>query len=108
MKCKLAKSFKLFDFQDFDISNNHISQKMNWYLACIVLKISWRLKNQEQLVWGVMLTSARSENNENDWFSSFPKMNPKSYKTRMKQNHFTELLGHFLLKCKAEMTSQTP
>ena len=31
------------------------------------------------IVFGVMVTSARSENHENDGFSAFPKMNPNSY-----------------------------
>ena len=33
----------------------------------------------------------KSENPEHDGFSVFPNMNPKSYKSRMKQNNSTEL-----------------
>ena len=45
-----------------------------------------------------MVTSARSENYENDSVSGFPEINPKSYK--MKQNNSTKLLG--------PQTPQTP
>ena len=40
--------------------------------------VSWCLHNQEYLVFGVMVTSARSRNHENDGFSGSSKMNPKS------------------------------
>ena len=44
-----------------------------------ILKVSWCLQNREELVLGDMVTSARSRNHENDEFSGFPIMNPKSY-----------------------------
>ena len=45
------------------------------------------------LVLGVMLTSATSENHENERFSGFPKMNLKIY-SKTKQNNSTEFLGY--------------
>ena len=43
------------------------------------VKISWCLQRYIILVLGVMVTSARSENLQNEVFSSFPKTKPKSY-----------------------------
>ena len=41
-----------------------------------------------------MVTCARSENLKNEKCLLFPKMKPKSYWSKMKQNNSTELLGH--------------
>ena len=52
-----------------------------------------RLQILKYLVSGVMVTSARSENHENEWFSAFPEMHPKKYESQLKQDNSTELLG---------------
>ena len=41
-----------------------------------------------------MVTTARSENQEIVGLSSFPKMKPTSYYSKMKQNNSMELLGY--------------
>ena len=38
--------------------------------------------------------STKSEHHENEGFSSFPKMNPKSYYVFQKEDYSTELLGY--------------
>ena len=38
------------------------------------------------ICFGAMVTSARSENHENDWPSGFPKVKSKSEQSKMKQN----------------------
>ena len=41
-----------------------------------------------------MVTSAKSEKHKNDDFLGFPKMNFKSYSSKMEQNTSTKLLGY--------------
>ena len=50
--------------------------------------------------------STRFENHENDGFPGFPKMNPRSYWSKMKQNNSTELSGHSFLKTYNENAPQ--
>ena len=40
----------------------------------------------------------KSENHGNDGFEGFPKVKPKSYESKMKQNNPMELSGHSFLK----------
>ena len=50
----------------------------------------------------------KSENHETDGFSGFPKMNPKSDQSKMKQNNSTELLGLFFKKVHNKNVPKTP
>ena len=54
-----------------------------------------------------MITSARSENHENDKIG-FEKVRIKSCSSKMKQNNSTELLGYSNLVSWVRTTSQTP
>ena len=47
------------------------------------------------LVLGATVTSGRSENHENEEISDLPKMNFKSYQSKIKHNNSTELLGYY-------------
>ena len=55
-----------------------------------------------------MVTSARSKNHENEGFSGFPKMNLKSYQSKMKQNFLRSFSAILLIIYKVKMASQTP
>ena len=48
----------------------------DWFYLGI-FEVSWCLRNQEELVWGIMVTSAGRENHEDNGFSGLKK-NPKS------------------------------
>ena len=65
---------------------------MTWYFL-VSFEISWCPPKQIQLFVGVMVTSARSENHENERLSGLPKMKTKSYQSKTEQNRSTELLG---------------
>ena len=41
-----------------------------------------------------MVTSAKSENHGNEGFSKLPRINPKSYYSKMSQNNYTKFLGY--------------
>ena len=54
-----------------------------------------------------MVMSTKSEKHNNDDFSGLPKMNPKSYQSKMKQNNSTELLGYSFNNIYSKDDSQT-
>ena len=50
----------------------------------------------------------KSENHENERFSGCPKVKSNIYKSEMKQNNYTELLGHSFLTIYNANGPQTP
>ena len=74
----------------------------------VFVEVSGCPQNKIELVWGVMVTPARSENFKDEDCSSFSNINPKSYSCKMKQNNSTELLGQSFNNIYSEMTPPRP
>ena len=75
-------------------------------------KVSWCLRNEEQLALGAMVMSTTSRDHINDNLWGFPIINLKSYRSKMKQNHYMELSGYFskifTMKMSPPPSLQTP
>ena len=66
------------------------------------------IRKYKCLVSEAMVTSTWSENHENYGFSGLPKVESKSYYSKMKQNNSTQLLGHSFFEICSKNGPQAP
>ena len=75
------------------ISPNILFPEMVWHFSGIILSVLVSPK-LEIIGFGSHGHVRKSEDHEDEGFSGFTKMNPKSDWSKMKQNNSTELLGY--------------
>ena len=63
-----------------------------------LFEVIWGIENSKYLVMGVTFSSARFGNHKNEGLSGSPKVKAKSYKSKMKQNNYTQRVGYSFRK----------
>ena len=82
---------QISDFRNLENSRNIIFEKwLRFFLVFLSILVS---PKSRIIGLEVMDMSTKSGKHINDGFSMFPKTNPKSYCSKMKQNNYTELWG---------------